>query len=176
MQVFLLLLVVSIAATSATPKTSGKATYYYVSAGLTACGTRHSDTELVAAIGWPYWTEPNPNNDPLCLNNQRAVVTDLTSGKNVTVLIRDICGSCASTNIDLSVGAFQSLRPLSDGMFNVNWEFIGEDPGDGICRGRVTLSSGTLNVRETPDSNSPVIGQKNNGEITQIWWRTTGTT
>jgi len=98
---------------------SGDATYYHVSAGLTACGTRHSDSEMVAAIGFPYWTTPNPNLDPNC--RKTAWVRDPTNGNTITVRIVDKCGSCDRNNIDLSPAAFQRFRPLGVGRFRVEW-------------------------------------------------------
>lgn len=58
-------------------------------------------------------------------------------------------------------------------MFDVTWEFLEDEGGDGICRGRVAASGGLI-VRERPDVSSPAVGQLADGSITQIWWRTEG--
>jgi len=76
---------------------------------------------MVAAVGVPNWSHPNPNLDPVC--NKRATVRDPQSGKSITVSIRDKCMSCGSSNIDLSPRAFQELRPLGVGRFQVDWNF-----------------------------------------------------
>jgi len=101
---------------------SGEATYYDLSVGLTACGTQHSNSELVAATSFSWWTSANPNNDPMC--RRTAVVRNPSNGRSVTVRIRDKCWGCKREDIDLSPAAFQALGvPLSVGRFRVNWDF-----------------------------------------------------
>lgn len=91
--------------------------------GLTACGQTYSDSDLVAALGFQYFTAPNPNNDPMC--GRRVRVTDPASGKSVEVTIRDKCQSCTGNdNIDLSPAAFRKLRDTSVGRFRGQWDFI----------------------------------------------------
>lgn len=89
---------------------------------MTACGQVFNDNDYVAAIAFSYWTTPNPNNDPMC--QKRARVTDPSTGKSVTVSIKDKCGGCQRGDIDLSPVAFQQLRDKSVGRFHVNWDFI----------------------------------------------------
>lgn len=101
---------------------TGDATWYHLNGGITACGERFTDQDLVAATAFNYWTHPNPNLDPMC--QRRARVTDPTSGRQVVVRIKDKCGGCRSGDIDLSPAAFRQLRDLGVGRFRVNWDFI----------------------------------------------------
>lgn len=100
----------------------GDATYYFQGGGITACGEGFNDNDLIGAIAFSWWTEDNPNNDPNCQKSAR--VTDPSTGKSVTVRIKDKCGGCKRGDIDLSVAAFKSLRPLSVGRFPVRWDFV----------------------------------------------------
>lgn len=77
---------------------------------------------MVAAIGFNYFTSPNPNNDSMCGRNVR--VTDPSTGRSVTVAIQDKCASCSPNDIDLSAAAFKQLRDLSVGRFRVDWNFV----------------------------------------------------
>lgn len=90
---------------------------------MTACGQVYRNEDYVAAIGFQYFTTPNPNNDPMC--GRRVRVTDPSSGRSVVVTIRDKCQSCTGNdNIDLSPTAFSQLRDTRVGRFRVNWDFI----------------------------------------------------
>ncbi|CAF4774908.1 unnamed protein product, partial [Rotaria sp. Silwood2] len=44
----------------------GRCTYYYVQSEYTACGTRHSDTEYIAALDAPQFDLHTPNGNSLC--------------------------------------------------------------------------------------------------------------
>lgn len=99
---------------------AGDATWYNL--GMTACGQVFSDNDYVAAIAFSYWTTPNPNNDPMC--QRRARVIDPSNGRSVDVAIKDKCASCGRDDIDLSPAAFQQLRNLDVGRFNINWNWI----------------------------------------------------
>lgn len=99
---------------------TGDATYY--SLGLTACGRVYRDTDLVAAVAFSYFKNPNPNNDAMC--GKRVLVTDPKTRKSVTVTVVDKCQGCKVGDIDLSPTAFTRLRELGVGRFRVNWNFI----------------------------------------------------
>jgi hypothetical protein len=144
---------------------TGRLTYYNL--GLTACGTWHSNEEFVAAVGRSYWTTANPNIDPMC--QKTATVTDPSSGKSVTVAIKDICGSCTANDIDLSPSAFKALRPLDVGMFTANWDFIVDGSQ---CYG--TVKADALNIRSAPNSQSSVIGSLPNGRTVLLQSRHPG--
>lgn len=101
---------------------SGDVTWYNPGVGLTACGTHHNDNELIAATAFHYWTNPNPNNDPMC--QRRARITNPSNGKSVEVQIRDKCAACRGDDIDLSKGAFERIADLGVGRFRGNWQFI----------------------------------------------------
>ena len=100
----------------------GDATHYNPSAGYTACGTKHGDEDLIAALPFHFWTTPNPNKDPMCTKSVR--VTNPQNGKTVTVRIQDKCQGCKGDDIDLSLGAFRQINDPAVGRFKANWIFV----------------------------------------------------
>jgi Lytic transglycolase len=100
-------------------KQSGDMTYYNL--GITSCGVAYSDSDLVAAIAYSYWTTPNPNVDPMCHKSAR--ITDPQTGKSLVVMIKDKCSGCNQGDIDVSPAAFQRFRDLGAGRIHVTWNF-----------------------------------------------------
>ncbi|KAH9975900.1 RlpA-like double-psi beta-barrel-protein domain-containing protein-containing protein [Lactifluus volemus] len=88
---------------------TGVATYYYQKGVAGACGTVHSDNDLICALVH-------------CGQQLRITAID---GKSVVVTVADECPTCGSpTDIDLSEAAFKMLAPLPQGVVNMHWEFL----------------------------------------------------
>ncbi|KAK1228426.1 hypothetical protein PQX77_008564 [Marasmius sp. AFHP31] len=91
----------------------GFATFYYQNGNAGACGDRHGDDELIAAIDQERYGDLGQKSG-LC--GQRVSITNNNNGKSVTVVIADVCPTCDNGNsIDLSEGAFKAIAPLGDG-------------------------------------------------------------
>jgi len=97
---------------------------YYNDAGYGACGTQiNAATQMLVAISYKWFTNPNPNNDPYCTNNVCVRVS--YNGNTITVPVKDKCPSCDTYHLDLSQPAFQKLAPLSVGhVYGAVWEFV----------------------------------------------------
>ncbi|CAF3998887.1 unnamed protein product [Rotaria sp. Silwood1] len=103
----------------------GKATYYIVSSGNTACGTRHGDNEYIAALNGaqfdPHTPNGNPNRNTLC-NKLAKVVGPKGS---ITVKVVDKCPGCRYGDLDLSRAAFQAaVGNLGIGIASITWNWI----------------------------------------------------
>lgn len=101
-------------------KKKGDLTYYNL--GLTACGQVYTNSDMVAAIAFSYFTSPNPNIDPMC--GKQVKIIDPTTLKSIKVTIRDKCEGCKVNDIDVSPSAFEKLKPKNVGRFQVVWDFI----------------------------------------------------
>ncbi|KAB5588833.1 putative effector protein [Ceratobasidium theobromae] len=103
---------------------NGWATWYNPSEDIGACGEKHNDNELVAAIGHTLYkdmmVDGNPNHGKAC--GKTAKVT--WKGKSVNVKIVDMCMACGYNDIDLSPAAFRKLAPQSVGkLTGTSWKF-----------------------------------------------------
>ncbi|CAF1003810.1 unnamed protein product [Adineta steineri] len=102
----------------------GKCTYYYVSAGLTACGHRYDDHQFIVALNTaqfdPHTPNGNPNNNALC---GRQIQVNGPRGAAVVGVV-DSCPGCPYGGVDLSTAAFQAVvGDLSIGVANVTWSW-----------------------------------------------------
>lgn len=95
---------------------TGNATYYYLTGGVTACGTQHSDEEFVCALNSQQFDSTRP-----CGRTIR--VTGSNGTRDVTIVDRMASGGVG--DIDLSPAAFKSIvGSLSIGRSNVNWRYV----------------------------------------------------
>jgi expansin (peptidoglycan-binding protein) len=103
---------------------SGRCTWYNVSVGYTACGSRHGDDELVFALNAPqfdpYTPHGNPNLNTLC--SKKIKVT----GPHGTAIIQlvDRCPGCPYGGLDLSPAAFLLVGGNLDiGVVEGTWDW-----------------------------------------------------
>ena len=118
-----------------------RGTFFYQGGVAGACGTVHSDDDLIAAIGecslWPVFAPPkldtlqdqrrygNPGAKSELCGKTVVITNGDDKTKSVTVRIEDDCPSCETKDsIDLSVAAFQALAPLSQGVAPIAWSFV----------------------------------------------------
>ncbi|TKR67116.1 hypothetical protein L596_023318 [Steinernema carpocapsae] len=96
---------------------------YYNDAGFGACGTQiNAATQNLVAVAPPYWSTPNPNNDPVCKN---VCVKVTYAGKSRTMPVKDKCPSCGASHFDLSQPAFAYFAALSVGhVFGAKCTFV----------------------------------------------------
>ena len=107
---------------------TGRITWYNVSVGYTACGSKHSDDELVFALNeaqfdpyTPGGHGGNPNLNTKC--GQKIQVT----GPHGTTIIQmfDKCGGCPYGGLDLSPAAFRLIGGSLDvGVVQGTWDWI----------------------------------------------------
>lgn len=102
--------------------TDGFATFFYQGGVAGACGTVHSDNDLIAAID-----EQRYGNSGLksSLCGKQVEITNPANGKSVVVTIADDCPTCKNgDSIDLSVAAFKKIATEEEGMVKINWHFL----------------------------------------------------
>ncbi|CAA7261997.1 unnamed protein product [Cyclocybe aegerita] len=92
----------------------GRATWYYD--GVGACGGWNTNTDYVVALAPSEYYNNGGHCDKMIRVNYQ--------GRSITVKVVDLCPSCGSGAIDLSLAAFQALAPLEMGVINVEWGFI----------------------------------------------------
>lgn len=115
------------AKTSASSSTSGYntggfATFFYQGGNAGACGTVHSDSDLVAAMDVDLYGDTGRKSS-LC--GRRVQITNTNNGKSVTVVVADACPTCKNSNsIDLSVGAFNKIATEEQGMVPIKWKYV----------------------------------------------------
>jgi len=96
---------------------SGTATYFYQNGNPGACGNYNKDSAYVIAVDSAMYKGSQ------C--GKKVKITNKSTGKSITATVADMCPSCISSgSIDLSVGAFQALASLDQGVFPVSWQFI----------------------------------------------------
>ncbi|KIL65333.1 hypothetical protein M378DRAFT_10942 [Amanita muscaria Koide BX008] len=97
--------------------TGGYATYFYQKGNPGACGTVHSDDDLIAAI------DSTRYGSALC--GKQVKITNPSNGKSVVVKVADNCPTCRNADsIDLSVAAFKNIADTSQGIVGINWVFV----------------------------------------------------
>lgn len=110
-----------------------------------ACGQYHSDSDSIIALDYrrygnlgvqsqycgrcelrkgghgrrrPYQTEHRSHLTDTCVFPSTAItITNTNTGATATGIVADACPTCSNENsLDLSLGLFQQLGPLSDGV------------------------------------------------------------
>lgn len=103
------------------PILGGFATFFFQNGVAGACGTVHSDNDLIAAIDADRYGNTGVTS-PLC--GRKVVITNQQNKKTVTVTIVDACPTCNNGNsIDLSVAAFKAIADESTGIVPIAWQF-----------------------------------------------------
>ncbi|KAF8625814.1 hypothetical protein AX15_005197 [Amanita polypyramis BW_CC] len=101
--------------------TGGYATYFYQEGNAGACGQVHSDNDLIAAMDSARYGNED-GRSALC--GRKVRITNPSNEKSVVVTIADACPTCRNANsIDLSLGAFEQIAPLSEGIVDITWKF-----------------------------------------------------
>ncbi|OCH93426.1 barwin-like endoglucanase [Obba rivulosa] len=102
--------------------TDGVATFFYQNGVAGACGTVHSDWDVIAAIDQDRYGDSGVESS-LC--GQQVLITNPANGKSVTVTIADDCPTCKnSDSIDLSLGAFTQIATEEQGEVSISWHFL----------------------------------------------------
>ncbi|CAG8542309.1 28449_t:CDS:1 [Dentiscutata erythropus] len=100
---------------------TGSVTFF--DAGLGACGTKNTNSDLVCAISKERFGESpgdNPNKNQNC-GRQIKVTRD---SKSVIVTVVDICTECQRDDLSLTPAAFNQLADPSEGRVKCTWEFL----------------------------------------------------
>jgi len=102
--------------------TGGFATFFFQNGVAGACGTAHSDNDLIAAIDIQRYGNTGVRSG-LC--GKQVSITNPANNKNVVVTIADACPGCNGQNsIDLSTGAFNRIADPSQGQVPITWSFV----------------------------------------------------
>jgi hypothetical protein len=102
--------------------TDGVATFFYQGGQAGACGTVHSDSDMIAAIDQARYGDSSVSS-PLC--GKQVHITNQNNGKSVVVTIADDCPTCNNgDSIDLSVGAFNQIATPAEGEVPISWYFL----------------------------------------------------
>lgn len=101
--------------------TGGFATYYYQGGNAGACGNYHGDYDMIGAIDIA-WYGNTGSQSQYC--GRSVKVTNQNNGRSVDIIVADVCPTCNTDNsFDLSVGAFQAIASLDDGLVPITWSF-----------------------------------------------------
>ncbi|KAJ3506518.1 hypothetical protein NLJ89_g6822 [Agrocybe chaxingu] len=95
----------------------GRATWYYD--GVGACGGWNMNADYVVALAPSEYYNNGGHCNKMIRDTRR-----IDQGRSITAKVVDLCPSCGSGAIDLSLAAFQALAPLEMGVINVEWDFI----------------------------------------------------
>lgn len=97
--------------------TGGMATWYRQNGNRAECGGIYSDDELVVALDFRRYD--------MSLCGRKLRVTNSDNGQTVDVTVVEVCPSCQNANsLDLSVGAFNRIGSLSEGIYPITWSYI----------------------------------------------------
>jgi expansin (peptidoglycan-binding protein) len=102
------------------------ATYYEQNGNAGACGEYNSDSAMIIAINGAssdsYWTDYSQKS-PYC--GRWVTIENTDNGKTVVAKVADVCPTCTGNgeSIDLSVGAFQAIGTLDQGLLPIRWHF-----------------------------------------------------
>lgn len=101
----------------------GYATFFYQGGNAGACGKVHGDYDMIAAIDHEQWGDQSfSTGSNTC--GRWLTVCNSNNGKCVSVMIADVCPTCANGNsLDLSVGAFRAIASESEGMVPISWSW-----------------------------------------------------
>ncbi|KAG7092523.1 hypothetical protein E1B28_008873 [Marasmius oreades] len=103
-------------------QSGGFATWFTQDNNPGACGTVHSDNDLIAAMSTERYGDTGKTSD-LC--GKQVSITNASNGKSVVVTVTDACPGCKNGNsIDLSLAAFQALDDLGVGLIDIKWNFL----------------------------------------------------
>lgn len=103
-------------------RTGGVATYFWQNGNAGACGTKHQDTDFIAAIDKDLY---GPDNKASQYCGRKILITRTDTGKTVTVTVADDCPSCINTNsIDLSHAAFNAIATDEEGQVSISWQWL----------------------------------------------------
>jgi len=95
--------------------TGGVATFFLQGGAAGACGQKHSDTDLIAAM-----SSKGTFSQDLC--GKQVKVTNTKNKKTVTATIADECPGCKNAqSIDLSQGAFDKIGTEAEGELDIEW-------------------------------------------------------
>ncbi|KAJ3852325.1 barwin-like endoglucanase [Lentinula lateritia] len=104
------------ASSTANVNTGGFGTFFYQNGVAGACGTVHSDYDLVLAMDSAIYSAD------LC--GKSVTITNTDTGASVTAVVADECPTCINANsIDMSLGAFLTIGALATGQLNIEWYY-----------------------------------------------------
>ncbi|KAE9401510.1 barwin-like endoglucanase [Gymnopus androsaceus JB14] len=104
----------STASAASSTQSGGFGTFFYQKGVAGACGTVHSDSDVIVAMDSALYSQS------VC--GQTVTIWNTANWKSVTATIADECPTCInSESIDMSVGAFQQIGDLSTGQLDIVW-------------------------------------------------------
>lgn len=101
--------------------TGGFGTWFTQNGVAGACGTVHSDSDLIVALDEQAYG-PGCGNSVHC--GKTITITDLATGNTAQGTVADCCPTCTNFgSVDMSTGLFQKFAPLSVGELNIKYVF-----------------------------------------------------
>jgi len=101
--------------------TGGQATYFYQGGNPGACGIYHSDSDYILALDYRLYGSLGVQSQ-YC--GRSVTITNTNTGATATGVVADACPTCSNENsLDLSVGLFQALGNMNDGVLPISWHF-----------------------------------------------------
>ena len=132
---------------------SGAGTFYDLSVGSTACGTSHSNSDMIVALpSASFGVTANPNLSPSCSQCIR-----VTGPKgSVLAQVKDVCGGCVPGDVDMSPAAYAvTIGDESIGRTGVSW--VRADCGGGSPP-VVAAAVADVGVADSGVADSGVVG------------------
>ncbi|KAL8293327.1 hypothetical protein RQP46_000028 [Phenoliferia psychrophenolica] len=102
---------------------TGTVSYFYQEGGTGACGTAHSDSDLIVALASGLYDTDSHCGDTVTITNTGTI---LSNGKSVVATVADRCPGCQARSdysLDLSTGAFDSIGSEATGILNISWYY-----------------------------------------------------
>ncbi|OXV12171.1 hypothetical protein Egran_00068 [Elaphomyces granulatus] len=104
---------------------AGRGTVYYQDGAKGSCGQANTDDAIIAAISnsWMHFESPSPYcGRQIEVKNVGSDDQVGGAGKTLTVTVADTCPSCGPDDVDLSIGAWNSLTGNAEyGTFDAQW-------------------------------------------------------
>jgi hypothetical protein len=100
--------------------TGGHATFFYQNGVAGACGTVHSDSDMIVALDQQRYGDSGARSQ-FC--GKTVAITG--RGKTEYAVVADDCPTCDNENsLDMSVGLFNKFATPDVGEFDISWQFV----------------------------------------------------
>ncbi|KAH8919996.1 hypothetical protein BT69DRAFT_1299791 [Atractiella rhizophila] len=93
--------------------------------GPGACGDQNTNSDFIVAIGGTLWEEFQAISGTTNPNLNQINVQNPSTGKNITVTVKDKCPGCERDDLDFTPTPFATLFDgATTGKFDIKWDFL----------------------------------------------------